>query len=317
MSAASIRGVWSGLLGAWLAMVPVDAAAIDTVDAADAETNIRRTRSGHLVVRATVEGGECWFVLDSAAATTLLEPSFAAEVVPEEKMAGETAIDGFGGPTDVGLVRKIEVALQEGSSMHTRKLDEAVLLALPDFQAALGVETCGVLGMDVLRQGPVAIDPVTPSIDWTVQRPPKRAAEKLGKVTGNLLTTLLAVRTPDADAIAPLRTVRGVIDLGSPVTVLNDPAAFSLSLEPVAARDPEDALFSGADGRPVEGREARDLECELVGSAAVVSPCTLVVVDAPVFEVLELEDEPAAVLGTDVIRRPFVLDARKARLWWR
>jgi hypothetical protein len=280
------------------------------------DEHVRRTESGHLLVRATVAGGEGWFVLDTAASSSLLSPGFAEEVLADREPWRHAPVAGVGGVVEAPVYRPIEVVVHDGEGAHVRTLDYAVVLAIPHLRGTVGDEVRGILGLDLLRSGAVQIDPAAPAVDWSVDPPPKRSARKLGTAPGKLLTTLLAVQAaPRSDA--PIATVRGVLDLGSPVTIVNPIAAASLSLEPVAPLDPDDSAFSGADGHSVEGLEARDLQCEIVGSRAVVQPCTLVVADAPVFRSLSMHEGPSAVVGADMIGRPFVLDARRRLIWWR
>ena len=127
-----------------------------------ATIELRQVRSGHLFVRATVNGQDAgWFLFDSGAGATMLNPELSERLGLEA--FGEERLTPFG-------PEAFEARLRRVASLTVGPLELRDLVVLdkvgPDMASRLlGEPVAGVLGWDVFLRSVVTIDARAPSIE--------------------------------------------------------------------------------------------------------------------------------------------------------
>lgn len=251
---------------------------------------LRVAPSGHLLVQASIgDGAPGWFVLDSGASVTLLDPPLAEGL----RVMRTVDVGGAGGEVPATLHREVPVTVDGTLQL----LPYAVSMGIEEIKA-MDPDVVGVLGMDVLRNHRVSIDRAAGTIDWDVPEPPERPL-RLKRTRGRLLW--LPLTLPDAE-------VRGVFDLGADQTVLNGPARASATGETALSQ------LVGVDGANHDTETTELAWCAL--GTVRTTPCEVTLEELSIFEQLGLHRKPAAIVGLNVLGTgPIVFDARQRKLW--
>ncbi len=120
---------------------------------APAELEVRRTRSGHLLVHPLLDGQDVgWFLLDSGAGMNCIDPGVADELGWES--FGEVAVVGTGGASGGRYRRGGRLVLGPVRVAGTPFLE----LDLSALEPVFGVPLGGVMGYDLFARAVVVVD---------------------------------------------------------------------------------------------------------------------------------------------------------------
>jgi hypothetical protein len=243
--------------------------------------------SGHLEVMLSIEGGdEIPFVVDTGATVTMIAASTWAATSRADNRGIPLAGQGAGGKVSVRLVTGVDIVLG-GEDV---RVGAAVVGDLPeDEQGAIH----GLLGRDVLRRYLVEVDPKAQVIRL---HPPRAFAAD-----------------PEAFVVLPMEPTRGrlsSVDIslgGAPVTAVIDLGAQGSVINRVAGTAAKVHKAEGAVPFSGQGVGGGSLDFALVETSSLrlgdleLGPMHLAEADLPVFGPLRLDDEPAMILGLDVL----------------
>lgn len=112
-----------------------------------AELDLQKTASGHLIAKASVNGGEPgWFVIDTGAGASCI--SSRADVCDSLESVGRVVVGGVGGHTEASFRQAASLTVGRAT------LDRPVFveLDLGFLSSAWGVEIVGILGFDLLSR---------------------------------------------------------------------------------------------------------------------------------------------------------------------
>jgi hypothetical protein len=135
--------------------------ATDTVSATDVhfqrgrgpEVELRRARSGHLLVHPRVDGEDVgWFILDSAAGQICIDPG----------VADDLGLERFGSVPAVGVAGSVISGFRQAATLQLgpMTIDDPVFVEidLAFLTPIFGVETAGICGYDVFARAVVELD---------------------------------------------------------------------------------------------------------------------------------------------------------------
>jgi hypothetical protein len=118
-----------------------------------AQLEVRRTATGHLLVRPQIDGAvRGWFVLDSGAGSMIITPKAAGAA--RMSALGKIAVNGLGSRSESRFRQGSVFQLGPLTSYHPLYV-EADLSFLSE---AFGVEIAGFCGYDIFRQAVVEVD---------------------------------------------------------------------------------------------------------------------------------------------------------------
>jgi len=117
------------------------------------EVELKRVRSGHLLVHPLVEGRDVgWFILDSGAGQVCIDP----------KAADALELEEFGSVPAVGVAGAVSASYRQG---HTLELGPLTLMEpvyveieLSFLEPAFGVEIAGICGYEIFARAIVDLD---------------------------------------------------------------------------------------------------------------------------------------------------------------
>lgn len=121
---------------------------------------VERTHTGHLLVKARLQGRDAgWFLLDSGAGSVCIDPDLARELDLER--VGEVPVAGAGGVLLGTCWRGADLALgpMEVTGLAWLELD------LGPLEPTLGHEIAGVIGYDVFARAVIEIDLLAPGVE--------------------------------------------------------------------------------------------------------------------------------------------------------
>ncbi len=258
------------------------------------------------VVEARVGAGDVHhrFIVDTAAGATVLDQALAHQLGLGD---GESiSVSGASGLSAARMTSApVPLDLAGGPTVAVR----AVLTDMSRFTTD-GIAYDGILGNDVLRQFEVRFD--VPAGALTMAMPGSEVSPREGMdCVPNLRDAAkgpglagfgffdLSLRLPRSEG--PNMTVRAVLDTGAAATVINPIAAAALGVAEGDSRlRPFEDGTKGFAGAPVG---TRLLEVDGPSVAAWQwSPTTVRVSALPVFQALGLDQQPAAIVGIDLLR---------------
>jgi Aspartyl protease len=248
-----------------------------------------------LLIAAEVNGRPATFQLDTGASTT----SFTGHGPERFHLRGGWPTAGHGAGGELGRVAWVQVLKLEVAGETIRGLMAAVL----DLDRAHGAID-GVLGMDVLGSYVLEVDLramravlhgegasyVTPDLVAADYRP----------LPGGQVALAVAINGRPATA---------VLDLGANRTFANAHTG-------LVADDNETTITAaiGADRKRLTFRVASQVAIEL--GPVALQPRSVWINDLPIFRTFGLADQPAIVLGTDVLAdRRIVIDPFRHRVY--
>lgn len=299
-----------------LALAPTGRASADS----DGPWSLELSMAGNYpVVSARTPGREAplRLVVDTAAGGTVLDTALAQQL---GLTAGESieVRGASGASTTQRASQPLRLTLVEGLTIAV----QPILTDMSRFGSA-DIAYDGILGNDVLRQFEVRFD--VPAGDLVLALPgvgpspvadlkcidnqrPGDAGPRLAGFGLFDLTLGIAGEQPRE------AKVRAVLDTGAAATVLNHAAAAALG---VAEGDPRLRPYEAG----TKGFAADAIATELMDLASAqvadwrAGSATMRVSELPVFQVLDLHQQPAAILGIDLLRQvPVGLTAGVGRL---
>lgn len=118
------------------------------------EFTFRLDNPGRLpLVRATVNGVEGMFVLDTGAQITVVTPQFAERAALNERIHQDGAqINAAGSGVDFAMISSLKIGTAEFKDFH------ALLVDVTHLESGIGVEPAGILGNNLLLQAPLTLD---------------------------------------------------------------------------------------------------------------------------------------------------------------
>ena len=278
-------------------MTPLPPAVIDNALAIEGDDiDARRARS-RMTVEVRVNGqGPYHFLVDSGADTSVVGLDIARQLQlpPRSRVI-------LNGMTGSALVDRVMV---EELSFGPSKVRNLQLPALKESD----VGGQGMIGIDALAQERLMMDFEKRMIKVEdarvpVVRLPGEIVVVARRQKGQLILT---------EVSAAYLPVEAVIDTGTEISIGN------LALRDALARDHRDKFFTvttiGVTGKAVDLQVARIGELKL--GSIVLQDVPIAFADVPPFQVFGLRDQPALLLGTDILEnfRRISLDFRKRKV---
>ncbi len=278
-------------------MTPLPPAVIDNALAIEGDDiDARRARS-RMTVEVRVNGqGPYHFLVDSGADTSVVGLDIARQLQlpPRSRVI-------LNGMTGSALVDRVMV---EELSFGPSKVRNLQLPALKESD----VGGQGMIGIDALAQERLMMDFEKRMIKVEdarvpVVRLPGEIVVVARRQKGQLILT---------EVSAAYLPVEAVIDTGTEISIGN------LALRNALARDHRDKFFTvttiGVTGKAVDLQVARIGELKL--GSIVLQDVPIAFADVPPFQVFGLRDQPALLLGTDILEnfRRISLDFRKRKV---
>lgn len=248
-------------------------------------TELRYDESGRPVISVQVNGqGPFDMVVDTAAQTTFLTPGLVEELQLTPVESDQT-ISGASGQAQVRIY-----AISNLSS-DLFSVDGAMTPALPN---ASVTQARGVIGMDVFLQRRLVFN---------------REAGRLISTESGATDTGFAPHPGHALAgnfiIVPVIldgiVVQAVVDSGAARTIVNDAARVALGYVENDPRLDQTHAVRGATEGATEARRT-NIATFAIGPA-MFEDVVVTFANLPVFGVLGLADQPALILGSDVLNR--------------
>ena len=261
--------------------------------------------STHLLVDATVNGkGPFRLALDTAASISVLVHS-AAETAGVAQITGKRVlIQGMTGSGTYPVVRADRITVGD--------IDwPAPLLAVLPDNSPISERMDGLLGTDFLGQYALAYF----ADDRLIRLYPKAVVEGRG-FRGWISIPLYEMRVAQSDAtvlvfdtIVSGERIPTILDIGADASLMNHRAARTIGVRPRrSARS-----MAGATGPTIFTTEL--VFWEVWAGDHVWRRRSFLVADFPVFEVLSLQQRPAAIAGIDLFRdHDIVIDFAGERL---
>lgn len=227
------------------------------------------------------------FIIDTAATRTSLLPAFRTSYSGPLTATGQMQVQGAAGAAPVGLVTvpSVEVAGRVSGPLETYSLPAGSVDRLPIH---------GVLGADLLKRFSVAFDPGAATWDLADSHVTDAHLSYRPFQLDSGDTPRMTVTINGVEVVA-------VIDTGAQGSFLNAAAARRLGLSPA---DP-----TARDERPARGTSAGQTASFSVCLAAFsydarpARPTRMRVADLSIFQSLGLADQPAMILGFDLMGR--------------
>ena len=272
------------LLSALLLTIPppIPPAAIDnTLEISGTEVATRTIRT-RLTILVRINGqGPFRFIVDSGADRSVVGTGVAAQLgLPDQ---GEVTLHGMSGTS---RVRTLTIdTLQVGTNVMSHLRVPALL------EANIGAQ--GILGIDALAEQRLMLDFERKTITVEDSSKPMRAGSDeiivvARRRRGQLILTQLEVRG---------RPVLAVIDTGSEITVGN--LALARQLYGTRPREARTITLTDVLGRTTVAEVAPLPDVRITSLA--LKNLTVAFADLPPFELFGLKDQPALLLGNDVL----------------
>ncbi len=252
--------------------------------------------SGLPVVPITLSGGAQPFLAATGRSTSAVLPALAAELRlrPADITGGAP---GF---------------LLEGFSLDGRTLDPVRAAALPE-PLRHEPSARGILGADVLSRFTVEVDLAGGRL---ILHAPGQPPPPNGAAWTEAALTIVPSRVPVVQPRIGATPVTAVIDTGARRTTINWTAAMALGLAPTVRNAPPapgakvDPLAPSLPKRQENRASAVAYSfLTLTLGTAQWKNVTLTIADLPIFKELGLEEQPAAIIGMDLLgARRFVID---------
>lgn len=285
-----------------------DAPEIEFPDSGIAEMPLIRGVNHVLVKALDSDGRPNTFFLDTGASYSVVTSRFKGRTVDLEPEGELSTAIGVQGPIPVASIPLSVEDVAIGDLCLKRF--GAVRMDVPGLDDFFGREIHGILGFNVLKHWLTAIDFRRERL--ALIDPSK--ADSLGWPEPNFVLpfSLHLGAVIRLDGLVNGRPTAFVLDIGSSYSILNGAAARASGIE----FEPDQEVV----GSPLEQGLPMDVgvaESLVVGSLALIRP-RVWTFDMPPFVTLELDQEPAALLGNDLLARFRVLidySRKELRLW--
>lgn len=256
------------------------AAAVAIAAFQPAASPFRWNDAGHPVIEVNIDGrGPFDFVVDTAAQQNVMMPGLIADLglMP----VGEAQVQGASGRAPIDIY-----GLKTLSAEAFQKTD-VVAVSLPNPKAT---QASGILGMAPFLQERIVFD--NRAMTFSVL-PSGSGADGMAPLPASIRHGSFAVVEVQVNG-APMKAV---IDSGAARTILNDAALAALDGLTLAARNP-------VRGATQDETQARSAEVDSFSMGpATFRDVTLTFSNLPVFTALGLAEEPAMILGSDLLKR--------------
>lgn len=246
---------------------------------------LRQDESGRPSIKVQINGqGPFDMVVDTAAQTTFLTPGLVEELQLTPLQADQT-IAGASGQAHV------QIYAISSLSSDIFSVDGALVPALPN---ASVTEAHGVVGMDVFLQRRLVFDREAGRLISTKSgATDAEFSPQAGRVfAGNFIIVPVML-----DGVI----VQAVVDSGAARTIANDAARAALGYSESDSRLVQTHAVRGATNEATEARRSSVALFEIGPVRFETVPVTFS--NLPVFGVLGLADQPALILGSDVLNR--------------
>lgn len=284
-----------------------DAPIIHFPESGIAEMPLRRGVNHVLVDVFDSEGRPNTFFLDTGASYSLVTSSFAGSIEERPVVADLPKAVGVAGDLPVAP-KPVDVLDMAIGGVHLERFG-AVRMDIPGLQEFFGREIHGVLGFNVLRHWLTAIDYRRERLALIDPKAEGRLGwEKPNFVLPFSMHMGAMVRL---EGLVNGRKTTFVLDIGSSYTILNRVAGQASGIEWTPDQDTDEGDGAGPS------MEVGVAESLVVESLAIVRPKVWQCELSP-FSALYLSDEPAAILGNDLLARfRVVIDYGRSelRLW--
>jgi hypothetical protein len=253
-------------------------------------------RHGRLLTAVYIDGqGPFQFVIDSASSRSLIFEHVRARLNLTQSQPGRMTVYGINDVADVMPVKPQEL------SVAGETLAGVTMGVLPETEN-FGPD--GILGVDVLAQYFVVLDRATMKIKLLPQ----------DSASASAYSGWAEVRlTPRPLKKFPIQfwyvkaqfngwTINSLFDLGADMTMLNWGAAERLGVHKAHYRSsgPPPVELQDVLGKQSPALRADGLEVKLPGR--LWQKQFAVIADAPVFSYFDLEEQPAAIFGLELLR---------------
>ncbi len=262
--------------------------------------------AGRIVIEVNVNNqGPYEFALDTAASISVVFDSLAKTLdlkpIPGKRVLIHGAVNSEPAP----LINVDTIAVGNSRWVNPR------IALISNAHAGEGLD--GILGMDFMRQYAVGFS----RADRVVRLyPPELISKRSYRGWNNIPLTTDAVR--DSNAVLYVmklqiknRNVKAVLDLGAGVNIMNWDAAQKLGVAKL--KPAHGVVMSGAnDTTPVTAR----VRTESMSTGSIRWRAEeFAIADLDIFSVLELDTEPAVILGAGLFtQRDFVIDFVRNRM---
>lgn len=260
--------------------------------------------SGHTTVPVSLNGAEpVQFVMDTGASDTVLYQGLADQL--KLTLGANAALQGQTGSAD------LPTAMMPPLMVDGRAKAPFETVILPP--RADGVPLAGILGVDVMGAYVVDIDYRggrfalrDPGIDIARLLRPGAKAIKARQAENGFL--YLPVTVGGATGVA-------VLDTGARRSIVNWRFAQAAGIDPARNNLAPDGVVQGATNNPVAAKRGVLGPVELAGT--VRRDFSLRVGDLPIFKVFELDQEPAMILGIDLLESGrIIVDYPTGTVWF-
>ena len=262
---------------------------------------------GHIIVRAMInDRGPFKFALDTGASISVIfEPTrkdAGLDLLPDVRVL----IHGMVGSGEFPLTTIADFKIGSESWTNAR------MASLPE-DSPVSSEFDGILGVDFLRRYAVGVS----AEDQVVRLyPPLLVRERSYHGWTSVPMRQLQIGQGDTTAYAINLNINGVtipalLDLGASFNMMNWRAARAIRVKPIKAHS-TDTLSGAVETEPVVARLEVD---ELKIKDLRWRNRTFLIADFPVFEVLNLDNRPVAIVGPDLFNeRDYVIDFVRNRM---
>jgi predicted aspartyl protease len=250
---------------------------------------------GRLATEVYVDGqGPFQFIIDTASSRSLILEHLRKRLNLAQSQPDRMTIYGINDVADVMAVKPRELRIAGET------ISGLTMGVLPDTSAS---EPDGILGVDVLARYFVVLDRSTMRIkllppgavsarsysDWG-------EAELMPRPLKKFPIHFWYVRTRFND-----RMITSLFDLGASLTMLNWDAAERLGVRKIryASYGPPPTMLQDVLGKESPALRAEGLEVRLSGR--IWNRQSVIIADAPAFSYFDLEEQPSAILGLDLL----------------
>jgi len=251
---------------------------------------------GRLATEVMIDGqGPFQFIIDTASSRTLILEHVRKRLNLTQSQPERMTIYGINDVADVMPVKPRELRIAGET------ISGLTMGVLPD---TTPYEPDGILGVDVLSRYFVVLDRGTMRIKLLPPGEPSARnygdwakAELIPRALKKFPIQFWYVKTRFND-----RMITSLFDLGTSMTMLNWDAAERLGVRKAryAPYGPPPAMLQDVLGKVAPALRADDVEVRLPGR--IWTRQSVIIADAPVFSYFDLEEQPFAVLGLDLLR---------------
>lgn len=263
----------------------------------------RKDRIGRVLAPVHVNGhGPFKFIVDTGANSSVVSPRLAAALgLTPQADAGRFVVHGVTGSTEVAT---IPVATFRADTMQQTNL------RLPVMDGGILAGADGVFGVDALTGRRLVVDFRNDRIEIGPATRRMTAPDAI-RLKGKLRFGALFLTRAEVGGVS----AAAVIDTGAERSIANPALLAALQARAAPMRDVGEVAFTGATGVHMQGRLVFLPPLKVSGALQIMEMPTIVA-DAHVFSVWGLANEPALLVGMDVLGQADLLaiDYKRAEM---